>query len=54
MSGVLFAVGKNSQGFLDMELPLMVWAAGLALFCLGGGAISVDRAISKNLLPVVG
>ena len=54
MSGALFAVGKNSPAFLDMELPLMVWAAGLALFCLGGGAISVDRAISKNLLPVVG
>ena len=54
MSGALFVIGKTSPAFLDMELPLMVWAAGLALFCLGGGAISVDRAISKNLLPVVG
>jgi len=54
MSGALFAVGKSSPGFLDLEFPLMVWAAGLALFCLGGGAISVDRAISNNLLPVVG
>lgn len=54
MSGALFAIGKGSPGLLDLELPLMVWAAGLALFCLGGGAISVDRAISKNLLPVVG
>lgn len=54
MSGALFAVGKSSPVFLDLELPLMVWSAGLALFCLGGGALSVDRAISKNLLPVVG
>jgi len=52
MSGVLFAIGKTT--FLDLELPLMVWAAGLALFCIGGGAFSIDRAISKNLLPVVG
>lgn len=54
MSGALFAIGRSSPVFLDLELPLMVWAAGLALFCLGGGAISVDRAISKNLLPAVG
>lgn len=54
MSGALFAVGKTSPAFLDLELPLMVWSAGLALFCLGGGALSVDRAISKNLLPAVG
>ena len=54
MSGALFAIGKTSPVFLDLELPLMVWSAGLALFCLGGGALSLDRAISKNLLPVVG
>ena len=54
MSGALFAVSKTSPVFLDLELPLMVWAAGLALFCIGGGALSLDRAISKNLLPIVG
>ncbi|MCK9588470.1 MAG: DoxX family protein [Terrimicrobiaceae bacterium] len=54
MSGALFVVGKSSPAFPDLEFPLMVWAAGLALFCLGGGALSVDRAISRNLLPVVG
>ena len=54
MSGALFVMGKSSPTFLDLEFPLMVWAAGLALFCLGGGAVSLDRAISKNLLPVVG
>lgn len=37
-----------------LELPLMLWAAGLAIACLGGGALSTDRAISENLLPVVG
>lgn len=52
MSGMLFAIGTTT--FADLQLPLMVWAAGLALFCVGGGALSLDRAISKNLLPVVG
>ncbi len=54
MSGALFAIAKTSPVFLDLEFPLMVWAAGLALFCIGGGALSIDRAISKNLLPLVG
>ncbi len=54
MSGAFFAIGKSSLIFMDLELPLMVWAAGLALFCLGGGALSLDRAISRNLLPAVG
>ena len=54
MSVALLAVVKSSPGFLDFEFPLMVWAAGLALLCIGGGALSIDRAISKNLLPAVG
>lgn len=54
MSGALFTLGKIPLVFPDLELPLLIWAAGLALFCLGGGALSLDRAISKNLLPAVG
>lgn len=54
MSGTLFAVSKSAPAFPDLEFPLMVWAAGLALLCIGGGALSMDRAVSKNLLPIVG
>lgn len=54
MSGALFVAAKSAQVFGDIELPLLVWTAGLTLLFIGGGALSVDRAISKNLLPVVG
>lgn len=54
MSGALFFVAKTPSGLLGMELSLMFWSAGIALFCLGGGAFSLDRTISKNLLPMVG
>ncbi len=54
MSGALLVAAKSAQTFGDLELPLMVWTAGLALLFIGGGALSVDRAISKNLLPSVG
>ena len=54
MSGALYMVGKSSPVLTDLELPLMLWAAGLALLFLGGGGLSIDRAISRNLLPVVG
>jgi len=54
MTGALIIMGRNTPAFSDLELPLMVWAAGLAIFCLGGGALSIDRGVSKNLLPIVG
>jgi hypothetical protein len=54
MSGALILLGRNATGFSDLELPLIVWAAGLAIACLGAGSLSLDRAISRNLLPVVG
>ena len=54
MSGVVVTLGRHTTSFSDLELPLLLWTAGLALVCLGGGALSIDRAISKNLLPVVG
>lgn len=54
MSGALIILAQNSVDFTDYELPLLLWTAGASLFFLGGGALSVDRAISRNLLPVVG
>ena len=54
MSGALFIVSKHAPGIENLELPFLVWASGIALLCLGGGAFSIDRAISKNILPIVG
>lgn len=54
MTGALLTLGRHTMLFSDLELPIILWSAGLALACLGGGALSIDRAISKNLLPVVG
>ena len=54
MSGALVVLGRSAPGFAGVEFPFILWACGFALLCAGGGALSVDRAISKNLLPVVG
>lgn len=54
MTGALVVLGRSTMVFSDLELPLLVWSVGLAILCLGGGALSVDRGISKNLLPIVG
>jgi len=54
MSGKIAILAQHGPGFASLELPILLWAAGLALLCLGGGALSTDRAISENLLPVVG
>ena len=54
MTGALLVLGRSTMVFSDLELPLLVWSAGLSILCLGGGALSVDRGISKNLLPIVG
>ena len=58
VAGIMFLkmaiLAQHAQGLAPYELPIMVWAIGLALLCLGGGAVSTDRAISENLLPVVG
>jgi putative oxidoreductase len=54
MSGAMLALGRTATGFASVEFPFILWACGFALLCAGGGALSVDRAISKNLLPVVG
>jgi len=54
MTGALVILSRSTVVVSDFELPLIVWAVGFAIFCLGGGSLSIDRAISKNLLPIVG
>ncbi len=54
MSGAIVVLVRGGAGVMDLELPVLVCTAGLALFFLGGGALSLDRAISRNILPVVG
>ncbi len=54
MTGALVILSRNAVVFTDFEVPLLVWAMGFAILCLGGGALSLDRAISRNLLPIVG
>lgn len=58
VTGIMFfkfaILSQQAQGLAAYELPIMIWAVGLSLLCLGGGALSTDRAISENLLPVVG
>lgn len=54
MTGAMIALSANAHGFSDIELPAVLWSVGFAIAFLGGGALSVDRAISKNLLPIVG
>ncbi len=40
--------------FENVQLPLTILAAGLALLFMGGGHLSIDRAIGSNLLPTIG
>jgi putative oxidoreductase len=37
-----------------IEMPVLLLCSGLALVFLGGGLLSIDRAIGTNLLPHVG
>ena len=53
MAGSLFSMHGGTT-FDAVEYPLLVMAAGISLFFIGGGHLSIDRAISSNLLPYVG
>jgi Predicted membrane protein len=53
MVGELYYL-SGSPAFQDLQLPLLLLANGLALFFIGAGRLSADRAISANLLPYVG
>ena len=49
---LMFIYGGTT--FEAVEYPLVLMAVGLALAFTGGGYLSMDRAISVNLLPQVG
>jgi putative oxidoreductase len=53
MGGALYFVHGGGP-FTDLQLPLLVLACGLCLLFLGGGTLSIDRRISRTLLPEVG
>lgn len=53
MTGAL-ALTARGAAFGDLQMPLILLACGLSLACLGGGLVSLDRAVSRNLLPSVG
>jgi putative oxidoreductase len=53
MAGILIFVQTDTT-FDSLEFPIVVIAAGLSLLITGGGYLSMDRAISVNLLPQVG
>jgi len=42
------------DGFSAMEYPILLAIIGLALMAMGGGVLSIDRAISRQLLPTIG
>jgi len=54
MVGVLVVLSKNTSGIMDFELPLLTMACGFAILSMGAGALSIDRTISKHLLPIIG
>jgi putative oxidoreductase len=53
MAGALHYV-HVPQGIASSEFPFAVFMVAVAVFFLGGGRLSVDRAISGQLLPTIG
>lgn len=53
MTGALLLVHAG-QGLAECEYPAALLTSALALVFLGGGRLSLDRAISRQLLPTVG
>jgi len=42
------------EGFAAIQYPLLIAVIGLSLMAMGGGLLSIDRAISRTLLPTIG
>lgn len=42
------------EGFAGMQYPLTLASIGLSLMAMGAGSFSLDRALSRNLLPTIG
>ncbi len=53
MAGALHYV-HAPQGIESSEFPFALLMVAVSLFFLGGGRLSVDRAISSQLLPTIG
>lgn len=53
MTGALHYV-HAPQGIASSEFPFSILMVAVALFFLGGGRFSLDRAISGQLLPTIG
>lgn len=53
MAGALYFV-HAPQGWAASEFPFALLMAALALVFLGGGRLSLDRGISRQLLPTLG
>ena len=53
MGAAIFYVHGGTT-FENVQLPLTILASGLALLFMGGGHLSIDRAIGSNLLPTIG
>ncbi len=52
--GGLLIFTQEGASFDAVEFPIVLIAAGISLMITGGGYLSIDRAISVNLLPQVG
>jgi len=53
MGAAIFYVHGGTT-FENVQLPLTILASGLALLFMGGGHLSIDRAIGSTLLPTIG
>ena len=45
---------SEDSAFDVLQFPLLLLTTGLSLLFMGGGYLSIDRAIGKRLLPYVG
>lgn len=53
MAAALYTIHLN-DGLAAMQHPLTIAVIALSLLFLGAGRFSLDRAISRNLLPTIG
>lgn len=53
MAGALYIVHAGGP-FIELQLPLTILACGLSLLFSGAGRFSLDRSISRALLPDIG
>jgi len=54
MAGALAVTARTTPTLAALEFPFLLWVVGISLVFLGGGRFSIDRAISRNVLPAIG